>query len=105
MMNGMIIVFKRFKWISIIASFHGIENMQTFSSGSDLADQVIYFASRLTPNPPSGKGNPTWPKYTKEGRRVYVYTDNPFEARKVGSDGYRRDRMEVLTQVLLDSPV
>ena len=27
------------------------------------------------------------------------------EARKVGSDGYRRDRMEVLTQVLLDSPV
>ncbi|KAH6917971.1 carotenoid ester lipase precursor [Coprinopsis sp. MPI-PUGE-AT-0042] len=99
-------VYKRFKWIPIIASFHGIENMQTFSSGSDLANQVIFFTNRLDPNPlPGGGETPNWPKYTKDTKDVYVYTDNFFQPRVTGRDDYRQERIEALTQVLLETPV
>ena len=84
----------------VLGSFHGMDLFDLYGD-TDLTEYFINFVNHLDPN---GKGAPVWPRFTPGSRNRFTLLDGDTPV-TIGQDDYRVGGMELLTNVLLDTPL
>ena len=86
----------------VLGSFHGMDLFDLYGD-TDLTEYFINFVNHLDPN---GKGAPVpvWPRFVLGSRNRLTFLDGNTPV-TIGQDDYRVGGMELLTRVLLDTPL
>jgi len=68
-------------------------------------DQPVNFINRQNPNHPSGStassplSNISWPKYTLDGKKMFLFSDNATEEHTTIPDTYRAEAIAAINEV------
>ena len=86
--------------MGVLGSFHGTD-VNLIYSGGDLTSYLVHFVNNLNPN---GADVPEWPQFTLESKQVLTLLDGDTPV-TIGKDDYRVQGTDLLTKVLLETPL
>ena len=83
-----------------MGAMHGVDLIDIYAD-TDLTDYFIHFVNHLDPN---GASVPAWPRFTLDSKKLLTFLDGNTPI-IVGKDEYRTEGMNLLTELLLDTPL
>jgi len=100
-------LWKRRKDLLYIGSCHTCELPEYYGLTGDHVgtDALVNFINHHNPNHPRGSSaasplsNITWPKYTPDGKEMFLFSDNPSEEYTTIPDTYRADGIDAINEV------
>ncbi|KJA17434.1 hypothetical protein HYPSUDRAFT_46373 [Hypholoma sublateritium FD-334 SS-4] len=98
--NVWVFLSKRLKLLPALGSVHASDILNVYGGG-EMGDHLIRFVNNLNPNPSTGY---QWPQYTLATRKIATYIDGIIPV-ITGTDTFRTEAIDYLTQVTLVNPV